>query len=618
MNRITPLSARLSKSGRSPFLLLAVSLLLVSFLLNAGSDGAAAQEPLEPAGPPDAHSGLPLFADRCANCHGAAAEGDGEMSDRLPKPPRDLTGDEFRRTAVPAVMFQTITEGILEGGMPPFGPASSNPLENAQRWNLVAAVLSLSTPAEAIENGRLIYEENCLACHGEDGQGDGPQASDSVQTPTDLTDLRYWYSRSNEMVMAGMPASAVSDHAYDLDEDELWDVIDYSRTFSYQFADPQAAAQPLESVTLAGQVLNGTTDQLITSGEVSLRAFTSDLQEAASLSTSIGPDGRFTFEVQDAGRDWVYMASIEQNDLSFSSNPQRVEGADAQLELPIVVFNTTTDPAAININQVHMIIDFVEDNVQISEIYVLSNLEPSVFVGETGNPDDGTLQFVLPAGAQNVDFQRSFRSFESFLPADEIITTEQGYADTVPVRPGDGAMNLLASYELPYEEGMTIGHPVFYETGNATIVMPDIGLELEGDGWTSEGVQQMGDVGPIRSYSRSALAPGEAISFSLQGSPQPAARVAGGGTPDNDLWAILLGGALLLLAAGGAVYTVQSWREEAQDVADDQDVQVSNLLNAIASLDEAYEAGNLEESVYHDRREESIRQLAALWPTSKA
>ena len=575
-----------------------------------------AQEPLEPPDLPDAHSGLPLYADRCANCHGPDGQGDGEMAGDLPKSPRDYTDEEFRRTAVPSMLFQTITDGRPAGAMPPFGPASSNPIDTEGRWDLVAAVFSLGTPPQAVENGRVLYEENCLACHGENGSGDGPQASDSVAELPDLADLRYWYSRSNEMVLASLQDTEIADHTYALDTNELWDVVDYARTFSYVYADPQAAAQPITSATIAGQILNGTTDELISSGTVTLRAFTPELQEAKALTTDVGADGRYNFEITDADPNWVYMTGIEHGDMNFSSNPERLERSNPQLDMPIVVFDTTDDPAAININQVHMIMDFVDDSIQISEIYVLSNLEPAVFIGETGVPEEGTLQLALPAGAENVQFQRSFRSFENFLPASEVIPTEEGYADTVPIRPGEGAMNLLVSYDLPFEEGMTIGHPIFYDTDIATIDVPDIGLEIEGDGWMSQGSQQMGSAGSINSYSRPALAAGEAVSFSLEGRPTAPTRVSGSSSTSDDMLGILIGGTVLLLVSGGAAYTVHSWRSDAEDEAARQAGQVDSLLNALAGLDEAYAAGTLEESIYQERRAELVNQLATIWDTS--
>jgi mono/diheme cytochrome c family protein len=600
------------------FCLALISLLLLGILVPP----VYAQDPLEPDKLPDANSGLPLFADRCANCHGPEGKGDGEIAGQLPKPPRDYTDEEFRRTAVPSSLFQTITDGRPAGAMPPFGPASSNPIETGGRWDLVAAIFSLGTPSEAIENGQILYKENCLACHGEDGAGGGPEAANSITDMPDLTDLRYWFSRSNEMVLANLESMDIADHTYSLETDELWDVIDYTRTFSYVYADPQAAleaaSQPIGSVSISGQVMNGTTDGVLNGGTVLLRAFTPELEEAISLETPLDSSGSYEFEVTNASPDWVYMTSVEYGDMSFSSSPDRVQANDPQLEMPITVFDTTEDPSAIQINQVHAIMDFMDDKISVSEIYVLSNLGPAVFVGETGVPEDGTLKLGLPSGAENVDFQRSFSSFENFLPATEVIPTDEGYADTVPVRPGDGIMNLLVSYELPFEEGMTVGHPVFYRTNSATIVMPEVGVEVVGDGWTSQGTQQMGDMGSISSYSRPALQAGEAVSFTLEGRPTATvANVGGSNASENNMFGILLGGTLLLLVAGGAVYTVHSWRSGAEEAIEIQADQVNNLLYELVNLDETYEAGKLEEAVYQERRTQLLQQLAAVWGTTE-
>ena len=578
-----------------------------------------AQDPLEPDNLPDANNGLPLFADRCANCHGPEGRGDGELAGQLPKPPRDYTDEAFRRTAVPSSIFQTITDGRPEGAMPPFGPASSNPIAADGRWDLVAAIFSLGTPPEAIKNGRVLYEENCLSCHGEDGAGDGPDAANSTAEMPDLTDLRYWFSRSNEMVLERLQDTEIADHAYSLETDELWDVIDYTRTFSYVYADPQAASQPIESVSVSGQVINGTTGEVLHNGTVLLRAFTPELQEAISLETPLDSGGAYAFEVADASPDWVYMTSVDYSDMSFSSSPDRVQVSDPQLQMPITVFDTTDDPSEIQFNQVHAIVDFTDDKISVSEIYVLSNLGSTVFIGETGLPEEGTLKLGLPSGAENVNFQRSFSSFENFLPATEVIPTDEGYADTVPVRPGDGVMNMLVSYELPFEDGMTVGHPIFYDTNSATIVMPALGVEIVGDGWISQGTQQMGDMGSISSYSRPALQAGEAVTFTLQGRPTAvAASVGSSNTSENNMLGILLGGTLLLIVAGGAAYTITSWRTGAEEVEEMQADQVNNLLYELVSLDESYEAGKVDEAMYQERRAQLLQQLAAVWGTAES
>jgi mono/diheme cytochrome c family protein len=592
-------------------------LLIVSLSASAGN--VAAQEPLEPPVQPDAENGLPIFAERCANCHGPAGEGDGELAANLPLPPRNFADPVYLRGALPATMFQTITEGILDGGMPPFGPASSNPVGTSDRWDLVAAVYSLGTEPAAITRGTAVYEENCLACHGESGMGDGPDAAGAATPPTDLTDLRYWSNRSNEMVFAALQDEAISDHTYDLNEDALRDVVDYGRTFSYFYADPQAAFAPIEAATISGLVMNGSTGEALATGTVLLRAFTADLQEAATMTTEVGEDGRFSFDLTDVSPDWVYLASTDFGDLSFSSNPDRLERRTPELDMPITVYETTSDPAAVNIDQVHMLLDFADDRLLVTEIYVLSNREPAVFVGASGNPDEGTFEIRLPEGAENVEFQRSFRSFESFLPATEVMPTDAGYADTVPIRPGDGAMNLLVTYDMAFEDGMVFEHPLAYAAANATAVLPEAGVELQGDGWESQGAQQMGNAGTVLSYARPGLAAGESLNFVLNGRPSvpAAARVGGSGAGGgiNETAALLLGGTIFLAVLGGGAYMLNSWRGEE---ADEPEADVNELLYAVLALDDAHDAGKLDDETYQQRRAALMEDLVAVWPQPAA
>jgi hypothetical protein len=60
---------------------------------------------------------------------------------------------------------------------------------------LAAAVL-MTTPAtsqaqqdEVLAEGRMEYEENCMACHGEAGKGDGRMAEILIVQPSDVTQI---------------------------------------------------------------------------------------------------------------------------------------------------------------------------------------------------------------------------------------------------------------------------------------------------------------------------------------------------------------------------------------------------------------------------------------------
>ncbi|MGD2077374.1 MAG: c-type cytochrome, partial [Chloroflexota bacterium] len=180
MTRVNPLP--LTRAG-----MIAVVLALLLLLFVGGR--VAGQSSAVPEAPPLAAAGLTLHAERCANCHGPRGLGDGELAANLPNPPAAHASFEYLRAAVPSQMFDVVTNGIVPRGMPPFGPESSNPLTAEERWNVIAAIYSLGTPIESVGDGRDVYLENCLACHGEDGQGDGPEA---VADPGDLSSLAYW------------------------------------------------------------------------------------------------------------------------------------------------------------------------------------------------------------------------------------------------------------------------------------------------------------------------------------------------------------------------------------------------------------------------------------------
>jgi mono/diheme cytochrome c family protein len=608
-NREFLILSRLASNPRGK--VIGLVLLLLLFGLSAV---AKAQEPLEPPSIPDAESGSRLFADRCINCHGPAGEGNGEMAGDLPMPPRDFTDDAYRRTAVPATMFQTITEGRLDAGMPPFGSTSSNPIPEADRWDLAATVFSLGLPPETVDDGRIIYEENCLSCHGEQGMGDGLEASDQETQPTDLTDLRYWSSRSNEMVFSALQDEGIPGHSYKLDDDELWDVTDYSRTFSYDYFDPQAALEPIEMAIISGLVTNGSTGEIVDQGMVTLRAFTTDLEEVMTETTTVQPDGQYSFELSNVAPDLVYMTSVEYDDLSYNGSPDRMSRSEPALDMPIVVFKKTTDPSVVSIEQVHMVLEFVEDRVMVSEIYIISNNDTAVFVGETGDADDGVFELALPSGAENANFQRSFGSVSNFLPASEVIQTDSGWVDTVPLRPGERGMNLLATYDIPYEDGVTIAHPLFYDAANATILMPDVGISVQEGDWIDQGTQQMGAAGTFLSYARSGLEADEELSFELDGRVNRAnlSDTASAGTSlDGDsITGLIIGASVFLLVVIGAAFTVRSWQN---DIPEAETGDTEQLLQAVANLDDAYAAGAMDESQYQKQREKLVSELAGMW-----
>jgi cytochrome c oxidase cbb3-type subunit 3 len=128
--------------------------------------------------------GRAAFGDNCAPCHGRGAQGVGTYP--------NLNDDDWLWGGTLEAIHQTILHGVRGGGdearisdMPRFG--LDQILTKEQIADAAEHVLALSGnehEAAAAERGRTVYEENCAACHGEDGTGNielgAPDVADAI------------------------------------------------------------------------------------------------------------------------------------------------------------------------------------------------------------------------------------------------------------------------------------------------------------------------------------------------------------------------------------------------------------------------------------------------------
>ncbi|MEN9500331.1 MAG: cytochrome-c oxidase, cbb3-type subunit, partial [Pseudomonadota bacterium] len=130
--------------------------------------------------------GRGAFANNCAGCHGAGGQG---ATGGFPS----LADDEWIWGGSLAAIQQTITHGIRanesddqrQSQMPRF--LADGVLTRPQVSDVAEYVLSLSnraTDPAAAGRGATLYAENCVACHGEKGEGNrevgAPRLSDQV------------------------------------------------------------------------------------------------------------------------------------------------------------------------------------------------------------------------------------------------------------------------------------------------------------------------------------------------------------------------------------------------------------------------------------------------------
>lgn len=560
-----------------------------------------------PAFKPSAADGVFIFTENCAPCHGVLGKADGERSEQLraqhPEPLPDFSTYTLTRQTTPSAWFATITDGRIEKLMPPWRDA----LSEAERWSAVAYLYTLSTPPEQIAQGQALYADNCAECHGPEGQGDGPQASELKEAPRDLSDLSWTADRSqqdffnavSEGVASGTDASASMPAFADLTEAERWAVVDYVRTFSYEYLAPGTA--PDERLgTVVGQVVNGSAGGPVpTTAEVFLHSF--DDANFTTFTSTIDAQGYFTFTEVPYIPGRRFITTVDHQAQSYLSEVSSFGVGQKTLVLPITIYDTTGDPTGVRVQQVHAFLDFsTPGSVTVGQLFIFANNGDKTYLDANGLG----LQFALPTGATNLQVE------EGTL-GQTYTTTATGFADMRGVPPGESVAQILFSFDLPYQDGLQFSQPMVYPVDNINLLVSDLAVKVAGPTLQALGVESMQGVS-FQNFSQPPLQAGQTFVFTLSGAPDPAAQAADTATPalatgNTTELAIGLGVLALVLIGGGVWWYRRSQTQTGKPVAKD------DLLQALAELDDAYAAGQVAEPEYQQERAWLKEQLKKVW-----
>ena len=101
------------------------------------------------------------------------------------------------------------------------------PSRAARRKNPIAA------DAKSVAAGKVVYNAQCLSCHGPSGKGDGPQAHDLNPKPRNLSDPAIQGQTDGSMfwkITEGKKPMPTFSNL--ISEDDRWNVINYVRTLA--------------------------------------------------------------------------------------------------------------------------------------------------------------------------------------------------------------------------------------------------------------------------------------------------------------------------------------------------------------------------------------------------
>ncbi len=564
-----------------------------------------------PDNAPDPQAGAAIYTEQCAVCHGPTGLGDGPQAASLPLVPAALGASETARAASPAEWYAVVTEGRTDHMMPGFASLSAQ-----ERWDVVAYALSLSSAPQTLEQGKALFKESCAECHGPDGKGKGeaPDLTSPVLLAEDTgADLFTTISSGRG---DAMPAFADQ-----LSEGQRWSLVSYVRSlpFAEPAPEPEATAVPEATATpggeeafegtVVGRVINGSEGGEIPEGlEITLHGFDGQ-QQVLQESTTIEKDGTFRFEGLEPVPGRLFVVSAEYGGVLYGSEVGHLMQGEP-VELPLTIYESTTDASELRVERLHLLFDFPAEGVmQVIELWLLSNTGDRTITPAEG---ETTYEVILPEGATNL-------RFEDDVLGGRYKQTENGFADTVPVRPGSNVVQLVFSFELPYEKRLDFEQPLSYPVDSVVILVPEGGPEVSGEGVQDMGLREITGTS-VQNYGAGPYEAGDILKVSLRGRPP---KTEGASTPVTWQNVVIGLGALgLALVAVGlwwrsaALKRSEDFEEEALEEAAAEPAaggeDRESLLRAIAELDDAFEAGELEEQEYHQRRQALKERLVAL------
>ncbi|MBK8027433.1 MAG: c-type cytochrome [Chloroflexi bacterium] len=627
----------------------------------------APTEPAFPASRPDVALGAALYAENCVRCHGLTGAGDGEFA---------LTGQvqnvaSFQDPATsfeqePHVWFQTITNGRIDKLMPPW----QGTLSFEERWAVAMYTYTLHSTEAQIAHGRELFQAECVDCHGETGQGDGPRAAELSESPGDLSDhVGMIYLSDSAMAVSiregigdVMPAQGI-EFGGEWNEEDIRSVVDYVRTLSLENPSAgrslavQAALAATAAPTTQGagpEAAQATVPPPVATEEVGCTEPTVDASsaEAASIPDTVritgqvtmasaggtlpeslpialfafdpsfnrtqtdgvaAADGTFAFEDVPYAPGSSYIMTVNYRDRVFASDLRRGqtladEAATGALDLSVIVYDLTDDPSVISISGMVSQVTVTGDSVEVAQVFSVRNTSDRAFTSGESTAEGAPISLIipLPPGAVVVSL---LGGENRFLVADD----SSALIDTALVLPGEEhIINVI--YLVPYGGGAIIEQEINYPfSGTARLLVRPTNLGVIGPQFPSLGPETIGTTQFAAYGSTLELEPAGVLRYELTGAAAEAGTVdrGTGVVSANNLPVVI---AIVLIIAGLialAIYVITARNRTTETTVGPQQ-QIDALAAAIADLDAEFEAGRVEEADYQTQRAALKARMARL------
>ena len=366
------------------------------------------------------------------------------------------------------------------------------------------------------------------------------------------------------------------------------------------------AQSPERTVALSGTVTNGTAgEDTPVNLQVSLQ-FQAESGEVIERVTLTDAGGSFRFVNLPPQGNLGYVVSTTYLKVEYTN---RMLGEPLVEPLGVTIYELTNDFSVLHLLDDTLALTSADKKtrqIEVLEAVKLRNGSDRTFQTDVESQGPmNLLRFTLPAGATNLDVETS-------LPGGHILQVNLGFALTTPIPPGEH--DILYVYRVPYD-GSTLDYEPHFPMGveSYRVMLPDGLARAESEDLRLAAPATLGHRTFVMLESENVEADGR-VSFTMTDLPQPSLmqRVEKAGRSDGFQRGVLPG--LTGLVFVGLVGFTLVRRRRASVVHEEGDASMDeahdDLILAIATLDELFESGNIEEEAYNQQRAELISRLS--------
>ena len=327
-----------------------------------------------------------------------------------------------------------------------------------------------------------------------------------------------------------------------------------------------------------------------------------------TLTAPIQPDGKYEFSNVPADTNTVFLVTVNYSGVTYDSIPVNFDGTKTTFDMPLTVYETSTDINSLTITQAHLQFDFsTAGTVQLMVLYVITNPGSNAI---TVTSDGTNVPFIqIPAGAQSVNFQLA----QSSSP---LLSAANGFA----LLPGANLQyGIIATFNLPYTNKLVYSKSFSLPVSSANIIVPE-GVKVTSDQLTDAGTQ--GATGTTyHVYSGSSMASGSTLTLTVSG--MPGDKTTTGFVLNQHTWLLIGVTALGVVLIGLGIFLFLRDRrlkrledefsdEDEEDEEDALGEDREGIMDAIITLDDQFKAGDISQEAYEKRRGELKDRLKNL------